>query len=114
MESEELEYPDIGLDMQLIARERLRILKSMGLVPNNESEPEIASFKCTLRGYLCTGQEFHVMFMPDAVDLPACVKSLIAVQDDTVECWILQDDRVIEYKEFTDETALHEDSSNPE
>ena len=99
---DDLEYPDIELDMQIIARARLRLLKSAGLVSEEEREPEIPHFTCVPRAYLCRGGEYFMMFFPDAVDLETCASSIIDEGEEPIEFWVLEDDRVIDYNEFVE------------
>lgn len=94
------EHVDIGLDMEVIARERLRRMKADGVVPKSAPEPMIPPFGCMRRGYLCSGGEYIMMFNPDAVAADLCAKAVNFATDVVIECWILYDDKVQDYCEF--------------
>lgn len=101
---EELEYPDLERDMKIIARERFRMDKAEGHVGKDEREAAaIPPFRCPIRGYLCTEDELLMLFFPDVVDVDMCVDAIRDVEDDVVECWILEDDQVVDYREYPDE-----------
>jgi hypothetical protein len=104
----ELDFPDMTIDLEIIARERIRMMKSNGEMAQDEPEPEINPFRCAPRCYLCAGNEVYAMFFPETVDAPMCAD---AVDPDVgmVECWTLEDDRVIDYEEFTDDGEDDED-----
>lgn len=100
-------YPDIELDMQLIARERIRQLKEHGHIPPDNPEPAIAPFKCLERAYLCSGGKYLMMIFPGAVDVELCADAIVTIVDGVIEYWVLEDDRVTDYSEFVDASEDH-------
>lgn len=94
------DFPDIERDMKIIANKRLDILKDAGLADPKSKGADIGPFLSPPRGYLLSGDNFIMMFEPDAFDFQSAVDLVERDGDASIEFWILADDTVIDFGEL--------------
>lgn len=90
---ETLQYPDIQMDMHIIANRRLALLKEHRLAPVDDPGFTIQPFKCAWRGYLLKGG-LILMYDPGAFNVEYCLPA-INHPDPPYEVWVLEDDQVV-------------------
>ena len=95
-----LQFPDIDLDMQIIANGRLRFIKEAGLVAKDKKEFPIPRFCCPERGYVFSDMNLVMMFMSDLMDIRACIASIQRAKP-PIEVWILDNDKITTFRDLS-------------